>query len=325
MSNIFPEIEVGEALEHRGLAVFPLYTKSAEDLDYQVAVAALESGQVSVEEVDNEGTVPHLLVTNTGDTKVFFMEGEELTGGKQNRVMNTSVLAGSKSSVRIPVSCVEAGRWGYGGFNRAAAAADGGTKELAKLGSDLNCFSGELRQALRDSVMGSLRRKRGHSSSQEVIWDEIEKEQKELRVRSSTHAMKDTYEGCRARLDEFKANLKYPDEAVGLVGIIDGEIISFDLFDKTSTCESFWSRLVASYTLSRLKKRVLLAAAGPQGEFDLPDVEGFIEAARSAPWQSHKAVGEGVEYRARTEDGMEGFALQYDGKLVHGSLLVRSK
>ena len=45
-------------------------------------------------------------------SSVLFLEGEELQGAKQNRVLNTFVGTGcSKSKIKIPVSCVEQGRW----------------------------------------------------------------------------------------------------------------------------------------------------------------------------------------------------------------------
>ena len=59
------------------------------------------------------GSVPELLVENMGDIRVLFIEGEELVGAKQNRILNTSILVAAKSKTKIPVSCVEQGRWGY--------------------------------------------------------------------------------------------------------------------------------------------------------------------------------------------------------------------
>ena len=50
-----------------------------------------------VEEVSEGGSVPNLLVTNAGDARVLFLEGEELRGTKQNRVLNTSVLVAAHS------------------------------------------------------------------------------------------------------------------------------------------------------------------------------------------------------------------------------------
>ena len=48
-----------------------------------------------------------------GDIRVLFLEGEELVGAKQNRILNTSVLLPARSKIKIPVSCVERGRWAY--------------------------------------------------------------------------------------------------------------------------------------------------------------------------------------------------------------------
>ena len=75
------------------------------------ASSSLERVIVTVEEVSESGSVPNLLVENKGDIRILFIEGEELVGAKQNRVLNTSVLIAAKSRVKIPVSCVEAGRW----------------------------------------------------------------------------------------------------------------------------------------------------------------------------------------------------------------------
>jgi len=57
----------------------------------------------------NVGSVPDLLVDNRGDVRVLFLEGEELIGAKQNRILNTSVLVPAHSKIKIPVSCVEPG------------------------------------------------------------------------------------------------------------------------------------------------------------------------------------------------------------------------
>src|SRR5439155_26809941 len=38
-------------------------------------------------------------------------DGEELLGAKQNRILNVTVLVPGQAATRIPVSCVEEGRW----------------------------------------------------------------------------------------------------------------------------------------------------------------------------------------------------------------------
>ena len=46
--------------------------------------------------------VPDFIVDNRGDTRVLFIEGEELRGAKQNSILNATVLIATKSKVRIP-------------------------------------------------------------------------------------------------------------------------------------------------------------------------------------------------------------------------------
>ena len=49
-------------------------------------------------------------MVNRSDDMVFVMDGEEVVGGKQNRIVNASFLIAPKSEVALPVSCVER-RW----------------------------------------------------------------------------------------------------------------------------------------------------------------------------------------------------------------------
>ncbi len=47
-------------------------------------------------------------------------ELDVLAGGKQNRVMNTSVLVAAGATIEIPVSCAERGRWSRGRAHRSS-------------------------------------------------------------------------------------------------------------------------------------------------------------------------------------------------------------
>jgi hypothetical protein len=63
--------------------------------------------------VSEGGDVPTLRLTSAADRPVLLLDGEELIGAKQNRVLNTTVLVAAHSRLTIPVSCVEQGRWAY--------------------------------------------------------------------------------------------------------------------------------------------------------------------------------------------------------------------
>lgn len=73
------------------------------------------SDRARVTEVSEAGSVPFLQVANGADRPLLLVDGEELIGAKQNRILNTTVLVAAHAEVTIPVSCVERGRWGYRG------------------------------------------------------------------------------------------------------------------------------------------------------------------------------------------------------------------
>jgi hypothetical protein len=72
-------------------------------------------GEARVTEVSEAGSVPFLQVANGADRPLLLLDGEELIGAEQNRILNTAVLVAAHTEVTIPVSCVEQGRWGYRG------------------------------------------------------------------------------------------------------------------------------------------------------------------------------------------------------------------
>jgi environmental stress-induced protein Ves len=65
---------------------------------------------VEVAEVDESGQFSRLKVINRSDLSVLILDGEELVGAKQNRIVNTTILIAAESVTIIPVSCVEQGR-----------------------------------------------------------------------------------------------------------------------------------------------------------------------------------------------------------------------
>ena len=160
-------------------------------LEYRLSDEAITEGTASVEEISEAGSVSNLLVEK-GSTRVLFLEGEELIGANQDRILNTSVLVAAGSKTRIPVSCVEAGRWG----SRSRKFGCGGTHSPSK-----------LRRILKGSVTAALRAGRGHTSDQAGLWEEVARLQGTLGVFSGTAAMADTFSAHQKRLDEFRAKV----------------------------------------------------------------------------------------------------------------------
>ncbi len=297
---VFPAVQVGNPLAHETLSVFPLFAPAKVGVEYLLSEKALAGGAVTVEEATEAGSVPNLVVNNQAESLVLFLEGEELRGAKQNRVLNTSVLVAAQSKTTIPVSCVEQGRWRYK------------SRHLVSGGSHA---SSKLRHVLKKSVSLSAKEGRGHGSDQWEVWEEVGRQMDSLGSHSSTGAMADTYEAYRNRLAEFHDRLKYVEGATGLAVGIGKKIVSVDLFDKPSTCREVWNRLMTGVIMDALEP------GSTEERADAADVEKVLSSLREASWQKTSAVGAGDEYRFDTEDDRHASALVVNDTVVHGSLI----
>lgn len=298
-----PDVRVGDPIRHEALTVFPLFSASEGAVDYLLSDEAIAAGSVTVEEVGEAGSVPQLIVSNGGDSRVLFLEGEELRGAKQNRVLNTSVLVAARSKTPIPVSCVEQGRWRYR------------TKQFS---SGESHSSSKLRRHLKESVTRSLKAGRGHSSDQGAVWKEVGRQMEVLGSSSETGAMADTYESHRDRLGEFRERLGYVEGACGVAVAVGPQVVAVDVFDRPSTCRKVWGRLLSGVVMDALESKEAGESAGAA------DVEGLLARLRDAPWEAAPAVGEGQEYRSDSVPMAHASALALGDAVLHGSVVVES-
>jgi len=94
---------------------------------------------------------PELKVVNKSDQKILLVDGEELVGAKQNRVLNATILIAPKSETTIPVLCVEQGGWSY---------------RSERFGSHSRSMSANLRNRKSETVTMNLHKDREFRSNQ---------------------------------------------------------------------------------------------------------------------------------------------------------------
>ena len=251
--------------------------------------------------ISEGGSVPDLLVENKGDVRVLFLEGEELVGAKQNRILNTSVLVAAHTKIKIPVSCVEQGRWHH-------------TSKF--FGSSGSHTPSKLRRALKASVSRSVKENRGHTSDQGAVWNEVASLNISHGVDSDTAAMSDAFDMHQDRITSFRENLKYVDGATGVAVAIGKKIVAIDVFDKPSTCEKVWDRMLSGVVFDALE-------AGETAQHaSVADVEQLVAAVGDMPWEQAEPVGEGEEYRAESNRGDHASALSFEDTVVHSSVVA---
>lgn len=154
MSEYFSGLELRNACEFEKMTVIPLIGKPDEGSVYLTLNEAMDMNLLKIMEVDDSGSVPELNAVNMSELPVLILDGEELVGAKQNRVLNTTVLLKGGSETLIPVSCTEEGRWSYN------------SHEFHDHGS---VISHSIRGSKRKSVSDSVRMSERYSSDQSSI------------------------------------------------------------------------------------------------------------------------------------------------------------
>ena len=271
----------------KNLTLFPLLAPDGTKPDYLTLEQALDRGLVRITEMDQAGSVPELRLLNKGDKKVLIVEGEELMGAKQNRIVNASFLIAGKTEVIIPVSCVEQGRW-----HHDSDAFSSGDKMM----------HASLRRNHQMEVKFSLKRGRGYQSNQGKIWEDISGKLDRMKVSAPTAAMADAYDSYEGKLGDHLQAFGLIEWQTGAIFAINGQILGLECFGCSDTFSRFFNKLVKSYALDALDN-----VAGPRKDESVPPEKArrFIQSIVKSKKESHPSIGLGqtVGFESRAVSG----------------------
>ena len=150
---------VGQPITRLGVSFFPVYLPG----NRVPRIAAGPKSGLVVGELENP-SVPQLKAENPTDAPILVIEGEHFFGGLQDRAANATVLVPPYTTVEIPVTCLEAGRWG----ERCPGAPRTTTASRHERGHRL--APPEVRRNVRASVSHSYREEAGHRVDQGAAW-----------------------------------------------------------------------------------------------------------------------------------------------------------
>lgn len=235
----FSQVEIGQSSQFRNLTLFPLWRRCApsRQADYLLLEDGIAQGKVRVSEIHAGGSVSELRLENNAELAVLLIDGEELIGAKQNRVLNVTILAPAKQTTVIPVSCVEAGRW------RMSSA------ELKTADHMMYSFGrGEQLAYVTESMRSNGTRK----SNQAAVWRNIADKAMRLKAASPTGAMADIYERYAGAVEEFARAFAWQEGQCGVAFALSGRILGLEIFDRPEVMRKFFQKLVRSYALDAL-------------------------------------------------------------------------
>jgi hypothetical protein len=288
-------VRLGAPQVHLNLTVLPLLRDGTGQPDYLLLDEAVARGLTRVTEVSAMGSVPELKLVNDADQPVLLLDGEELIGAKQNRILNVTVLAGAHTAIVIPVSCVEAGRWQH---------------QSAEFAPSDRAHFATGRAAKTASVSESLRTSRSRRSDQGEVWDAIAAKSARMGVDSPTAAAAAMYDSHRPSLEGFVQAFAPVEGQVGALFAVNGSPWGMDLFDSPATLGRVLPKLVRSYALD---------AIDHQGE-STPVLEAealhFVTETMAARVERFPAVGLGEDLRLSAPT-LTGGALAVGDRVVH--------
>jgi hypothetical protein len=292
-------VKLGEFVKYENMEMMPLIAESNSNYKYELLDDVLNAGSVRITEVSEGGTVPELSFLNESDDPVFLMDGEELVGAKQNRVLNLSIMVPARESIVIPVSCVEAGRWSY---------------SSGEFQSGSKAQYASARASKSRSVSNNMSMFQEARSDQEEVWAELSSKSARMEASSETSAMSKIYETRQTELNQFAEHLKPVENQVGVIFLINGSVAGLDLFDKSETLAKLMPKLVESYALDALDTHPRRQNLPSQAASDA--ALQFLEVIKFASMEIFPSVGIGQDYRP-SNGIVAGGGLVVGGTLVH--------
>jgi len=274
----------------------PLFTTVNHGPQYLTLKEALDQRLLTITEVSQGGSVPELKVVNKAEIPVLLIDGEELAGAKQNRVLNTTILIKENSETIIPVSCTEQGRWAYA------------SKVFASSG---NLMHSKFRMKKVASVSRSLKDCLAYECNQGEVWEDIACFSMDTDVSSPTGAMKDVFESKTNDLNGYLDAFQCVPDQKGIFVMMNGRAVGFDILSQSHAYELLHQKTVKSYAIDALFRQAKIT--------EIPSVDkarAFIEGASACDEKRYESVGYGHDHRFEGKT-IVGSSLVYQDKVIH--------
>jgi hypothetical protein len=277
--------QLGEPKQVHSLTLTPLFPLRDPLCQYVSIDEALERG-LEISEVDEAGDVGELEVVNPLDVNVLLYDGEELKGAKQNRILNVSVLIAAGSRTRIPVSCVEQGRWSWRDRRFSSAG---------------HVVSPELRRQKAASLRADALAPR---AAQVAVWQTVNEQLALRNVDSPTVANADGFAARSAEIGDIARVVAPEPGQCGVVASLPGGGWCLDAVSRPGVFSRVYPKLIAGYVYDVLDQPGAPAPA-----------EHALDALRQC-WLTRRpsvALGEDLRLEGR---GLIASGLGVEGELV---------
>lgn len=287
------KIQIGEPFFIKNLLLYPIYFENKTKFNPLSLYEALNNKMVKIEEV-NGGKINEVVFKNLSDEKIFAIDGEEIIGALQNRVINTAFLAKERAEFLLPVTCVEEGRW------------SGNKKEF--LPGEMSFVT--IRSELCKSVNKSLYEKKKFESNQSAVWKRVKETLKSLKVNSKTLSMHDTYNKCKDEIEKYIENLDF-NQFNGFIAFAGKDFLCMDFFYSKDLFNKYKIKILKGYAIDALMRKNEVTNIK-----DRKEIEEIILEIKNGNKRKFKSISLGNEIRFETKNFV-GRALEHNDKILH--------
>ena len=281
---------------HKNVAIIPIKTPINHKIDLLTLKKGFELGLVNVKECE-QSTVNTIIVENKSVAPLLLVDGEEIVGGDQNRIMDATILIAPQSEKKIPVNCTEHGRWHYKGAGKSAK-----IFEPSKYTADLRTRSRKHRANYRDA------------DYQGEVWNSISEFESRNSLRSPTSALNDSFENLKYKQDDYLNEFKIVEGQNGVIFIVNGELKGLELFYNHSIYKEYHEKLFRSYIIEAIVEN------SSEDNIERVELMRTLEKISDSTVKSNKSIGLGDNLKFSNDFG-SGSSLVYDDELIHMAFL----
>lgn len=300
LEKAFGGIELGAPVGNNGFSIVPVYNRNQTEHRILLLNQAMKDGLILVEETSSSGEVQTVAVKNLCSDPILIPEGDILIGAKQNRVVNITILLGGHSRLKIPVSCVEQGRWRF---------------DQSKVFMAAYKAPPSLRGKNMKFVKESRESNRGYEGNQGAVWSEVHHCLSSADTASPTDSLTDSYEKNQEDIRRHREKFVCPKDAAGFIFMKDGQPLGLDVYANSEMLELAWERLIDSYLTDALYYRRDESKKHPSKPVDL------LEQLKQSLQPTPETIGLGQRFELEKSQ-VEGSCLINGSDLCHASSFV---
>jgi hypothetical protein len=287
------EATIGKPKTRLGTTIYPIFLPNNTPQNIKIA-----TDDLIVSELES-ASVPQIQVHNPTNEPLLIPAGKVLSGGRQTRTVNVSILVAAGATLVIPVSCVESGRWRGG----------------RRFEDSKRFASRRVRMDMQRSVARNVKNLRTKVSDQGAVWNSIDSELISRHLSSDTNNFLHAEESLDGESDRYAAVKEFLEEGPeplqnGIVIAQGDEVVSAEMFASPDALKSSYEALIRSAIFDSPEKEVK-----PPSE---EAVREFLDQISTAESTEAEGVGLGTEYHIEN-DKFVAHALAYNGKFLHAN------